>query len=192
MSGSAKDQPNRGNEPPVNDSSPDASAYETPSETEEAAWLEVEAELSRPSRKAVGSVVVQEMEHIPASSVARLKGVDPHSPLIMVETAFWQVRPVLSGWSIIISQWVPCCGFFFHSDRPHLSALGKPGCLDGSTRFGLLLSVLMGPARSILYVMPYGLLGVLLGVFGAEERSGAFLCSQERFSVLLDSSFAFG
>ncbi|MCG9886077.1 MAG: DUF2232 domain-containing protein [Cyanobacteria bacterium] len=28
---------------------------------------------------------------------------------------------------------------------------------------GLLLSVLMGPTRSVLYVMPYGLMGVLLG-----------------------------
>lgn len=28
---------------------------------------------------------------------------------------------------------------------------------------GLLLSVLMGPTRSILYVIPFGLLGVLLG-----------------------------
>ncbi|MBW4473791.1 MAG: DUF2232 domain-containing protein [Stenomitos rutilans HA7619-LM2] len=34
----------------------------------------------------------------------------------------------------------------------------------GALISGLLLSVLMGPARSILFVMPYGLMGVLFGV----------------------------
>lgn len=36
---------------------------------------------------------------------------------------------------------------------------------------GLLLSVLMGPTRSILFVMPYGLQGVLLGVLWKRRAS---------------------
>lgn len=36
---------------------------------------------------------------------------------------------------------------------------------------GLLLSVLLGPTRSILFIMPYGLLGVLLGFFWRRKAS---------------------
>ncbi|MBW4580735.1 MAG: DUF2232 domain-containing protein [Tildeniella nuda ZEHNDER 1965/U140] len=41
---------------------------------------------------------------------------------------------------------------------------GSRAAWMGALVSGLLLSVLMGPARSILFVMPYGLMGVALGV----------------------------
>ncbi len=39
---------------------------------------------------------------------------------------------------------------------------------------GLLLSILMGPTRSILYVMPYGLMGLQLGLFWRRKISWGF------------------
>jgi len=36
---------------------------------------------------------------------------------------------------------------------------------------GLLLSILMGPTRSILYVIPYGIMGVQLGAFWCRRSS---------------------
>lgn len=41
---------------------------------------------------------------------------------------------------------------------------GNRAAWMGAIVSGLLLSVLMGPVRSILYVIPFGLMGVLLGV----------------------------
>jgi uncharacterized protein YybS (DUF2232 family) len=40
---------------------------------------------------------------------------------------------------------------------------GKRAAWMGALVSGLLLTVLLGPTRSILFIMPYGLLGVLLG-----------------------------
>ncbi|MGB3510376.1 MAG: DUF2232 domain-containing protein [Microcoleaceae cyanobacterium] len=40
---------------------------------------------------------------------------------------------------------------------------GKRASWMGATVSGLLLSVVMGPTRSILFVIPFGLMGVLLG-----------------------------
>jgi uncharacterized protein YybS (DUF2232 family) len=36
---------------------------------------------------------------------------------------------------------------------------------------GLLLSILMGPTRSILYVIPYGMMGIQLGAFWYRKTS---------------------
>lgn len=87
------------------------------------------------------------------------------APLRMVETAF-----LASTTSLI---WVvnyyfppgPLLRIFF----PVPIALaylrwGKRAAWMAAGVSGLLLSVLMGPTRSILFIIPYGLMGVLLGV----------------------------
>ena len=48
---------------------------------------------------------------------------------------------------------------------------GKRAAWMSATVSGLLLSVLMGPTRSILFIMPYGLLGILLGFLWRRRAS---------------------
>jgi len=48
---------------------------------------------------------------------------------------------------------------------------GSRAAWMGALVSGLLLSVLMGPTRSILYVMPFGLLGVQLGAIWRRQGS---------------------
>ncbi len=88
------------------------------------------------------------------------------SAIIMVETAF-----LASAASII---WL--INFYF-PPGPLLRLLfplpialiylrrGIRASLMGTLIVGLLLSILMGPTRSILYVIPYGVMGVQLGAF---------------------------
>ena len=88
------------------------------------------------------------------------------SAIVMVETAF-----LASAASII---WL--INFYF-PPGPLLRLLfplpialiylrrGLRASLMGTLIVGLLLSILMGPTRSILYVMPYGVMGVQLGAF---------------------------
>ncbi|MCU0543624.1 MAG: DUF2232 domain-containing protein [Oscillatoriaceae cyanobacterium Prado104] len=54
---------------------------------------------------------------------------------------------------------------------------------------GLLLSVLMGPTRSILYVMPFGIMGVLLG--GLWQRQASWSVSVGLGAILGSIGFFF-
>lgn len=93
-----------------------------------------------------------------------VRKVDPASPIVLVETAFlasaasliWLVNsyfpmgPILQVFfpvpiSLIYLRW------------------GNRAAWMGALVSGLLLSVLIGPVRSIQYVMPFGVMGVLLG-----------------------------
>lgn len=86
------------------------------------------------------------------------------APLSMVETAFLASASSLIWLINYYFPLGPVLRIFF----PIPIALvylrwGQRAAWMSALVSGLLLSVLMGPTRSVLFVMPYGLLGVLLG-----------------------------
>ncbi len=107
----------------------------------------------------VGGLSVDLENSLPQQSAKK-----PQAPLSMVETAF-----LASASSLIwlINYYFPL-GPLLRIFFPIPIALvylrwGRRSAWMSALVAGLLLSVLMGPTRSILFVMPYGLLGVLLG-----------------------------
>lgn len=127
----------------------------------EAAWLEAERELSfDASRQSPNS------DHPQFSNpAATVRSFDPSSPLILVETAFLSSAASLIWFVNYYFPMGPLLRIFF----PIPIALiylrwGQRSAWMGALVSGLLLSVLMGPARSILFVMPFGFMGVLLGL----------------------------
>lgn len=90
--------------------------------------------------------------------------VDPDSPIVMVETAFLASAASLVWLVNFYFPIGPVLQIFF----PIPIALvymrwGSRAAWMAAAISGLLLSVLMGPPRSIQFVIPYGLMGVLLG-----------------------------
>ncbi len=101
----------------------------------------------------------------PESPVLSLASETSRTPLVMVETAF-----LASAASLIwlINYYFPL-GPILRIFFPIPIALvylrrGRRAAWMAALVSGMLLSVLMGPTRSILYVMPYGLMGVQLGM----------------------------
>jgi len=150
-SGSAGKQPSDGK-----------SATKAETDVADATWQDVEAELSRSdmhpkhSGRSPGSF---------GSGRSRPRLSDPASPLMMVETAFLASAASLIWLVNFYFPLGPVLRIFF----PIPIALiylrwGNRAAWMGALVSGLLLSVLMGPARSVLFVMPFGLMGVLLGV----------------------------
>jgi uncharacterized protein YybS (DUF2232 family) len=94
----------------------------------------------------------------------RVRNVDPASPIVMVETAFLASASSLV-WLINFYFPFPLFRLFF--PIPIAIAYlrwGHRAAWMTTLVSGLLLSVLMGPVRSLLFIMPFGFLGVLLGV----------------------------
>lgn len=94
----------------------------------------------------------------------RVRSLDPTSPIVMVETAF-----LASAASLIwlINFYFPFPLFRLFFPIPVAIAYlrwGSRAAWMSTLVAGLLLSVLMGPVRSLLFIMPFGVLGVLLGV----------------------------
>ncbi|QYX33104.1 DUF2232 domain-containing protein [Sphaerospermopsis torques-reginae] len=86
------------------------------------------------------------------------------APLRMVETAFLASTSSLIWFINFYFPLGPVLRMFF----PVPIALvylrwGKRAAWMAAVTSGLLLAVLMGPVRSMLFVMPFGLMGVLLG-----------------------------
>lgn len=86
------------------------------------------------------------------------------SPLRMVETAFFASTASLIWFINFYFPLGPVLRIFF----PVPIALvylrwGKRAAWMAAVTSGLLLAVLMGPIRSLLFVMPFGFMGVLLG-----------------------------
>lgn len=133
--------------------------------SEEVSWLEVEAALERPSQPVDDRKPLEEslLGQPHASGLPRT--LDPSVPLIMVETAFLASAASLV---FLVNYYFPIGPLLrlFFSIPIALIYLrwGSRAAWMGALVSGLLLSVLMGPARSILFVMPYGLMGVLFGV----------------------------
>lgn len=94
-----------------------------------------------------------------------VRNVDPSSPIMMVETAFLASASSLIWLVNSYFPMGPVLQIFF----PVPIALvylrwGNRAAWMGALVSGLLLSVLVGPPRSIQFIIPFGLLGVLLGV----------------------------
>ncbi|MBK1986007.1 DUF2232 domain-containing protein [Sphaerospermopsis aphanizomenoides BCCUSP55] len=86
------------------------------------------------------------------------------APLRLVETAFLASTASLIWFINFYFPLGPVLRIFF----PVPIALvylrwGKRAAWMGAVTSGLLLAVLMGPVRSLLFLMPFGLMGVLLG-----------------------------
>ncbi len=100
--------------------------------------------------------------------VERSKFVEPHlrsdPPLKMVETAFLASAASLIYFINYYFPLGPVLQIFFPVPIALLYLRwGNRAAWMGALVSGLLLSVLMGPTRSIVFVVPYGLMGVLLG-----------------------------
>ncbi|MGI0488105.1 DUF2232 domain-containing protein [Pantanalinema rosaneae CENA516] len=134
----------------------------------ESAWLEAEQELSLDSSRQ-SPLSEQTRSPDPAATV---RSFDPSSPLILVETAFLASAASLIWFVNYYFPMGPLLRIFF----PIPIALiylrwGQRSAWMGALVSGLLLSVLMGPARSVLFVMPFGFMGVLLGLLW-QRRAG--------------------
>ena len=109
---------------------------------------------------------IPDADPAPAFETQRIvrRRVDPDSPIVMVETAFLASAASLT-W--LVNTYFPMGPFLeiFYSIPIALAYLrwGSRAGWMGCVIAGLLLSVLMAPVRSIQYVIPYGLMGVLLG-----------------------------
>ncbi len=102
------------------------------------------------------------------SPVDSSKFVEPHlraaPPLRMVETAFLASAASLIYFINYYFPLGPLLQIFFPVPIALLYLRwGRRAAWMGALVSGLLLSVLMGPTRSIVFVVPYGLMGVLLG-----------------------------
>jgi uncharacterized protein YybS (DUF2232 family) len=159
MTDSSEYKPEHGERRNADDA--DSNTGDHPAEPTEADWLEVEAALSSRS-KATTDPNKADSGRVTASR----RAIDPSHPLMMVETAFLASAASLIWLVNFYFPVGPLLRIFF----PIPIALiylrwNNRSAWMGALISGLLLSVLMGPVRSIQYVMPFGLLGVLLGLF---------------------------
>jgi uncharacterized protein YybS (DUF2232 family) len=154
----------------------------------EAEWDEVERELtlSPPSKadsgQSTGNVPPVSVPNVDGETVnvpnangfngnVTVRSLHASSPLIMVETAFLASAASLL-WLVNFYFPFPLLRVFF----PIPIALiylrwGNRAAWMGALVSGLLLSVLMGPPRSLLYVMPFAVMGVLLGLLWQRRAS---------------------
>lgn len=87
-----------------------------------------------------------------------------HAPLPMVETAFLASAASLIWFVNYYFPLGPVLRVFFPLPIALLYLRwGKREAWMGALTAGLLLTVLMGPTRSIVYLVPYGWMGVVLG-----------------------------
>lgn len=139
----------------------------------EPSWEDVEQELSLPdiSTRSANQEALTPDRSQPSST---LRSFDRSSPLIMVETAFLASAASLIWLVNFYFPLGPVLRVFF----PIPIALiylrwGSRAAWMGALVSGLLLSVLMGPPRSLLFIMPFGLMGVLLGQLWRRRASWA-------------------
>jgi uncharacterized protein YybS (DUF2232 family) len=159
MSDAANDTPTE----PRDDPSSSAAQSGNVGDAIETDWLDVEAELARPvahTNRATGS----DSSRSAAKAFASRR--QPSSPLIVVETAFLTSAASLIWLVNYYFPMGPILQLFF----PIPIALiylrwNSRAAWMGALVSGLLLSVLMGPVRSLMFVLPYGIMGVLLGLF---------------------------
>ncbi len=139
----------------------------------DAAWAEVEQELARPM-KGTPSDSTMPTSPLPSDRVSStVRSFDSSSPLIMVETAFLASAASLI-WLVNFYFPVPVLRIFFPIPISLIYLRwGYRAAWMGALVSGLLLSVLMGPPRSLLYLMPFGFMGVLLGMLWRRQANWA-------------------
>lgn len=108
----------------------------------------------------------------PPSPPPPQKPIGTKAPLMMVETAFLASTASLIWFVNYYFPMGPLLRVFFPVPIALLYLRwGKRASWMGAIVSGLLLSVLMGPTRSILFVIPFALLGVLLGATWRRQSS---------------------
>ncbi len=111
-------------------------------------------------------------------------------PLVLVETAFLASTASLIWFINYYFPLGPLLKVFFPIPIALLYLRwGKRASWMGATVSGLLLSVLMGPTRSILFVIPFALMGVMLGAVW--KRGGNWFISIGLGSLLGSFGFFF-
>lgn len=169
MSDASQTDPVKGNHP----GSQPGLSEENAAPSAEPSWEDVEQELSLPdisTRSANQEPLTPDRSQISST----LRSFDRSSPLIMVETAFLASAASLIWLVNFYFPLGPVLRVFF----PIPIALiylrwGSRAAWMGALVSGLLLSVLMGPPRSLLFIMPFGLMGVLLGQLWRRRASWA-------------------
>jgi uncharacterized protein YybS (DUF2232 family) len=111
----------------------------------------------------------------PVSNAVKQKSISHRSTLAMVETAFLASTASLIWLINYYFPLGPVLKVFF----PIPIALaylrwGSRASWMAALVSGLLLSVLMGPTRSIVFLMPYGLMGVQLGICWRRKANWLF------------------
>lgn len=160
---------------PEQDSPSSASMPISPSEGKDVTWEDVEQELTTPT----SSGVVKEAEFSENLSARFPQGsfhesLPSSSPLMLVETAFLASAASLIWLVNFYFPMGPILRLFFSVPIALIYLRwGNRAAWMGTLVSGLLLSVLMGPPRSLLYVMPFGLMGVLLGLLWRRKASWA-------------------
>lgn len=154
---------------PIPPSSVSSQAEESVSE--ELAWDEIEADNSktrggdRPKRDN-------------RSNGTTLSTKVPSPALVMVETAFLASTAGLLWLASYYLSLVPWMRIFFPAPIALVYLRWGPRAAWMSALVtGLLLSVLMGPYLSLLFIIPYGLLGVQLGAMWQRRTSWLFSIS---------------
>lgn len=146
---------------------------ETPSNSEDATWQEVEQALSFSPGSSDSSTTVMAGEPDRVSSTVR--PFEPSSPLVMVETAFLASTAALIWLINFYFPIGPVLRIFFSIPIALIYLRwGSRAAWMGALVSGLLLSVLMGPPRSLLYLMPFGLMGVVLGLLWRRKAGWPF------------------
>ncbi|NEP81401.1 MAG: DUF2232 domain-containing protein [Okeania sp. SIO3B3] len=111
-------------------------------------------------------------------------------PIVLVETAFLASTASLIWFINYYFPLGPLLRVFFPVPIALLYLRwGNRAAWMGAAVSGLLLSVLMGPTRSILFVIPFGFMGVMLG--GVWKRGGNWLTSIGLGSILGSFGFFF-
>ncbi|WP_197985539.1 DUF2232 domain-containing protein [Leptolyngbya sp. Cla-17] len=146
------------------------------SEGMEVTWDDVEKELATPN----ASIVEVEQPIFSENSSARFpqgsfhESLHSSSPLMLVETAFLASAASLIWLVNFYFPMGPILRLFFSVPIALIYLRwGNRAAWMGTLVSGLLLSVLMGPPRSLLYIMPFGLMGVLLGMLWRRKASWA-------------------
>ncbi len=145
-------------------------------------WEDVEKELTAPVSSAViggsafseNSASENSASENSVSENSSARSLNPSSPLMLVETAFLASAASLIWLVNFYFPMGPILRLFFSVPIALLYLRwGNRAAWMGTLVSGLLLSVLMGPPRSLLYVMPFGLMGVLLGLLWRRKANWA-------------------
>jgi uncharacterized protein YybS (DUF2232 family) len=121
-----------------------------------------------------GNPLTSPLKHQPPSEeqISKLNNVANKPPIMLVETAFLASAASLLWLFNYYLPGIPVFRVFFPIPIAliYLRWGHRAGWMTALVA-GLLLSVLLGPTRSILYVIPYGLMGVQLGACWRRQSS---------------------
>jgi uncharacterized protein YybS (DUF2232 family) len=121
---------------------------------------------STPDGNWIDDIVPEPVAHSNTDSikVRPRRRVAPGNPIVLVETAFLASAASLIWFVNFYFPLGPVLQIFFPTPIALIYLRwGQRAAWMAALVSGLLLTIMMGPVRSIQYTVPYGLLGVLLG-----------------------------